>query len=391
MSPSYHGSLSIKCITYNTQLHKMKPKAQVKFVTIDKNLFFSTLKNRVDEYFDNNNLSKHANADMIIKTIVLLSGYIVPFFIILFFQPGLSLSLVLWFIMGVSVAGVGMSVMHDANHGAFSSKRKINDWFGYTLNLLGGSVHNWKLQHNILHHTYTNIADMDDDIDGKKLLRFSPHTNVRSYHKLQFVYAFFFYGIQTLYWVTVKDFVQFFLYTGNGVNKNSYAKNVITGSKILVLKFVYFFTLLGLPVILGIPFLHVFVGFLLMHFAAGIILTVIFQLAHTVEQTSHPLPDVNGNIENSWAIHQLNTTVNFSRNNKLLSWYVGGLNFQVEHHLFPKICHIHYPQIANIVKQTAEEFNIPYLENKTFIGAVKSHIATLQRFGKLPEMNEAIA
>ena len=95
-------------------------------------------------------------------------------------------------------------------------------------------------------------------------------------------------------------------------------------------------------------------------------------------------------MDNTWAIHQLHTTVNFARKNKWLSWYVGGLNFQVEHHLFPRICHVHYPQIAEIVKATAEEFNVPYLENETFGQAIQSHINTLQRFGKLPSWNEAI-
>lgn len=127
-----------------------------------------------------------------------------------------------------------------------------------------------------------------------------------------------------------------------------------------------------------------------MHFVAGIVLTVTFQLAHTVEGTSHPLPNEEGVIENNWAIHQMNTTVNFARHNKFISWYVGGLNFQVEHHLFPKISHMHYSEISEIVKSTAEEFGVPYLENKTLWQAIRSHIETLKRFGKLPDLNEAI-
>jgi linoleoyl-CoA desaturase len=160
----------------------------------------------------------------------------------------------------------------------------------------------------------------------------------------------------------------------------------------IAIKVVYLFIVLAVPVLFfHIPFLQVLTGFLLMHFLAGIILTVVFQLAHSVEGTSHPLPNEAGIIENDWAIHQMNTTVNFARHNKLLSWYVGGLNFQVEHHLFPRISHIHYPHIAPIVKQTAEEFGVPYLENKTFGLAIKSHIQFLQRLGRLPDINEAIA
>ena len=141
----------------------------------------------------------------------------------------------------------------------------------------------------------------------------------------------------------------------------------------------------------NMPFLQVFVGFLLMHFVAGNILTTVFQLAHTVEGTEFPLPNEEGVIENEWAIHQLQTTVNFSKKNKWLSWYVGGLNFQIEHHLFPKISHIHYPAISKIVEQTAKEFNLPYHENESFFSALRSHIRILKRIGKIvPDFNDAI-
>ena len=128
-----------------------------------------------------------------------------------------------------------------------------------------------------------------------------------------------------------------------------------------------------------------------MHFISGIVLTFVFQLAHTVEGTTHPLPIENGIIENDWAIHQMETTMNFAPDNKILSWYVGGLNYQVEHHLFPKVCHVHYPQIAAIVKQTASEFGIKYLEHKSFRDALNAHFQMLARFGKLPTLDEVIA
>lgn len=366
---------------------------QVRFIDPDKDktLFFATLRKRVDNYFKENNISKHYNASMVIKTVVLLSAYLLPFTALLIFKPGLGVSMALWTLMGFSLAGIGMSIMHDANHGAYSSSHRVNFWLGHTLNLLGGSVFNWKIQHNLLHHTYTNIINLDDDIDDKLILRFSPHTNVKWYHKLQFVYAFFFYGILTLYWALLKDFVQFSRYTKDGVNKNTPAQNRIVFLKIVLSKVFYFGMYIVMPWLLGIPFLQVLTGFLIMHFIAGLVLTVIFQLAHTVEGTTHPLPSNEGTIENNWAVHQLNTTVNFSRNNKFLSWYLGGLNYQVEHHLFPTICHVHYPQVSEIVKSTAEEFGIPYLENKTFWQALSSHVRTLVRFGKLPDINEAIA
>ena len=364
-------------------------KGSVKFVANDKNIFFVTLRKRVDQYFKENGISKHANSQMVVKTVVLLALYGVPFILLLSLQPPLWVSFILWFMMGLGVAGIGMSIMHDANHGAYSSSRKVNDLLGYTLNLVGGAAFNWKLQHNILHHTYTNVVHMDDDIADKLVLRFSPHTEAKSVHKTQYIHAFFFYGVLTLYWVLAKDFVQYVQYTRNGVNTNSPSQNAWLLARIIINKLLYFSLILGLPVLAGYSFGATLLGFLLMHFVAGIVLTVVFQLAHTVEGTSHPLPTEWGTIENSWAIHQMNTTVNFCRDNKWISWYVGGLNFQVEHHLFPQVCHVHYPAIAPIVKATAEEFGIPYMENETFGQALRSHIATLQRFG-LPEMNESI-
>ena len=358
----------------------------------DKAKFFSTLRQRVDYYFKENKISKHANNEMVLKTSVLLCGYILPFIALLIFRPIFGISIPLWLLMGFCLAGIGMSVMHDANHGAYSISHKTNRWLGHTLNLLGGSVFNWKLQHNLLHHTYTNIVTHDMDIQDKVILRFSPHTQVKWIHRLQTLYAVLFYGITTLYWAVLKDFLQFVKYKKDGLNKNTKSQNNLLLFKMVLDKIIYFFIFLIVPVfIFHMPFREIIAGFLIMHFIAGVILTVIFQLAHTVEGTSHPLPDETGTIENNWAIHQMNTTVNFARDNKIISWYVGGLNFQIEHHLFPTICHVHYPPISDIVKQTAKEYGVPYLENLTFREAIISHIATLRRFGKLPEINEALA
>lgn len=365
----------------------------IRFVDKDKDkaLFFLTLRKRVDSYFKENNISKHYNSTMVIKTIVLLAAYVGPFVYLLLVNPSFKIALILWSVMGLGLSGVGMSIMHDANHGAYSKSHKVNYWLGSTLNMLGGSVFNWKLQHNVMHHTYTNIVDYDDDIADKLILKFNPHTQVKWYHKLQFIYAFLFYGILTLYWALLKDFIQFHKYTKQGVNTSSKEQNRIIFLKIVLSKIGYFAVFFALPVfVFHIPFMQIVWGYLLMQFISGIILTVVFQLAHTVEGTSHPLPKTDYTIENNWAVHQLNTTVNFSRKNKLLSWYVGGLNFQVEHHLFPNICHVHYPAVSEIVKSTCDEFGIPYLENPTFISALKSHIKAVISFGKLPNINEAI-
>jgi linoleoyl-CoA desaturase len=318
---------------------------------------------------------------MVVKTVILLLAYIVPYAYIIVLQPTFGIALSVWVLIGLAKAGIGMSVMHDANHGAYSSNAKVNLYLGHTLNLLGGSVFNWKIQHNVLHHTYTNIVNMDDDIDDKLVMRFSPHTEVKWYHKFQVVYAFLFYGILTLYWSLLKDFVQYALYTKEGLGKTTKKENYKILFRIILSKIFYFGIFFTVPILVfNVPFGEFIIGYLLMQFVAGVVLTVIFQLAHTVEETSHPLPDANLTIKNNWAIHQLNTTVNFCPNNKLISWYVGGLNYQVEHHLFPNVCHVHYPSIAPIVKQTAEEYGVPYLVNDTFGKALKSHVGALIKF-----------
>lgn len=364
-----------------------------RFVDTNKNKseFYSVLRRRVDGYFKENNISKHATPAMIIKTIILLSAYILPFVYILVFQPSIGISLILWSVMGFALAGVGMSIMHDANHGAYSSNKTVNSLLGHTLNLCGGAVFNWKIQHNVLHHTYTNIVELDDDIDDKLVMRFNPHSKVKWYHKFQVVYAFAFYGILTLYWALLKDFVQYSRYTKQGVNRGTKKENTIVFLKIVVSKIFYFAVFFVLPlVVLKMAILPYIMGFLLMQFIAGMVLTTIFQLAHTVEDTIHPIPNEQNNIEDNWAVHQLCTTVDFSRDNKFISWYIGGLNFQVEHHLFPTICHVHYPEVSKIVEATTKEYGIPYFVNDSFGKALGSHVRTLQRFGKLPKMDEAI-
>ncbi len=368
------------------------PKTQVKFNQSGKTAFFQTLKSRIDKHFVAAGYSKHANAAMVVKTISMFVIYLAPFVALLFLQPVWPVALLLWIIMGIGMAGVGMSVMHDANHGAYSSNKTVNLIIGHTLNMVGGSVSNWKIQHNILHHTYTNISHLDEDIEDKGVLRFSPNTPARKALRFQHLYACAFYSIMTLYWLVVKDFAQFVKYGKSGMNQGHGSQSrTIFLLKIIGDKLLYYSVFIGLPIYFQMPTWILVTGFLLMHFTAGIILTLIFQIAHSVEETVHPMPDEEGNIDNAWAIHQMETTMNFATKNRFLTWYLGGLNFQVEHHLFPSICHIHYPAIAPIVKQTAQEFGIAYLEKRTFSEGIASHFRLLQKLGKLPSPSEAIA
>jgi linoleoyl-CoA desaturase len=354
----------------------------LKFITKDHTDFLKLLRERIDIYFLEKGISNKYNSGMVIKSVFMLSLYIIPFIYYVVFAPSLMLSIFLWSIMALGVAGIGMCIMHDANHGAYVKSYKLNHFIGKVINLLGGSEFNWKIQHNILHHTYTNIVHYDDDIDDKAILKLSPNAKSKWYHKYQHYYAFVFYSIATLYWCTVKDFIQLNRYTKEGLNKNSKTENFWLWIELIVSKLVYFTVLFLTPYYISdISISQTLICFLVMHAISGLILTTVFQLAHTVDNTIHPTPTKDHIIKQTWAVHQMQTTSNFARNNTFISWWVGGLNFQIEHHLFPNICHVHYPQLAPIVKQTAEEFGIPYLEFETVGIALKSHIRALKLFG----------
>jgi len=344
--------------------------------------FFSTLKERVNAYFENNQISKYGNYTMVLKAVVMLCLYFVPFVLInagIFANPLLVIAL--WIVMGFGMAGIGLSIMHDGNHGAFSKNKFVNKITGLTANLVGGNAKLWKLQHNVLHHTYTNIHQADEDIDGPSFLRFSPHHEKKAIHRYQHIFAFFAYGLMTLGWAAWSDHKQAIHFKNKGLIKsNKFVKEMI----ILTLwKLFYFAYLLAIPIfVFQLPVWLVLTGFLIMHFVCGLTLSLIFQLAHIVPMNDFPTPNEHGVIENNWAIHQLQTTANFSPKSRLFSWYIGGLNYQIEHHLFANICHIHYRKISKIVQETAREFEVPYHSQGNFFSAIGSHYTMLKTLGR---------
>lgn len=346
---------------------------------IDKE-FSKAVKKRVNEYFEKNNISKHANAAMIIKTIVILATYWGAYALIMTGLFSLTQMWLLCAVMGIGMAGIGFSITHDALHGAYSSNNAVNNFLGIFFDLVGANGYIWKITHNIIHHTYTNIHGHDEDLEVAEFIRLSPHTEYKSVHRLQHVLAFPAYSFATFFWVFVKDYWYFFKSPlGPYENKNHPTHEWI---KLIVTKIIYYTLMIALPLLLlDIVWWQWLIGFGTLHLVAGLILGIIFQLAHVVESTTHPIPNEENMIENHWVIHEMLTTNNFARRNKILSWYIGGLNYQIEHHLFPKVCSIHYPNISPIVEETAKEFGIPYNCHETFSEAVASHYRTLKKFG----------
>lgn len=344
--------------------------------------FAGLLKDRVNQYFKEKQISRYANTEMVVKTIFMLSLYILPFVAMLTLAMPWWAYLLMSVVMGVGMAGIGLAVMHDANHGAYSRNKTVNDLVGRSLNLLGGNITNWKIQHNVKHHTYTNIDGHDEDIAPKGgLIRLCPHSELKRRHRYQFIYAWPLYGLMTFTWILMKDIRQHLEYSREGLLAK-YGGITMSWIKLLSTKIIYLAILFGLPLWLTpFSFGMVFLGFFLMHYTGGLILALVFQPAHVMEDNEYPLPE-GGTVENNWSVHQLHTTCNFAPNNKLLSWYVGGLNYQVEHHLFPNICHVHYRHLSRIVQQTASEFGLPYKSYRSFRAALKYHGQMLYVLGR---------
>lgn len=359
----------------------------MQYIKLTRNDAFSKLlSQRVDDYLKSNDLKKYGSWRILLKVPFMFSVFFVPYALMLFGVVENPWLLLLFSgVMGIGMAGIGLSIMHDANHGSFSRMKWLNAVMSFTLEAMGGSNLNWRIQHNVLHHSFTNVHDMDEDIAPIGLLRFSPNEPRKKVHRFQVFYAWFFYGLMTLSWTTNKDFQQLYRYYKSGLlqsQRTTFRKALL---KLVLFKMVYYTFACVLPLLLmDIAWWQWLIGFFAMHFICGSILAFVFQTAHVMPESEfHTKVDFQeNNPESSWAIHQMSTTANFSNWNPLLTWYVGGLNYQIEHHLFPDISHVHYPKISRIVRRTAEEFGVKYHYHTTFGGAVFRHLQLLHRLGK---------
>jgi len=354
---------------------------KVTFINTSKSTFYATVRKRVDFYFQDNDISIHANNAMWFKALFFLTGLVCLYLLVLLGNFNAYITLTLAALVGMFGAFVGFNICHDAIHKAFSKNQRVNKALSFIFNLIGASPYVWNICHNVVHHTYTNIAGHDEDIDvAPGLIRFSESETVNKIQRYQHFYAFILYSFAMLSWVFRKDYKKFF--------QKKIGEHVLVHPrseyfKLFLYKGIYYFLFIALPlIVMPVTWWQFLIGFMVMQLAQGLVLGLVFQLAHVVEGTSFPSPDQKGNIEEAWAEHQMRTTANFSCDSKLAAFFCGGLNRQIEHHLFPKICHIHYPEIGKIVKETALEFNLPYIESSTFGAALVSHYKTLRRLGK---------
>ena len=340
------------------------------------------LKSRVDQFFAENELHPAGSQRLFWKGALQMGTAIALYVWVVFFTPGPVVAALICALLGICFGAIGFNIMHEGCHQSFSRHGWLNKLTGYSLNFLGGSAYFWKQKHNISHHTYTNIEGMDHDIDLAPFMRL--HENQKHYwfHRFQHYYWVFLYSLAYLSWILLDDFKRYFSgRMGSGAEKKALApsEHVIFWAT----KLSFFALYLVIPILM-VGWAQALIGFAIVAAVCGIFISIVFQLAHVVEPTQFPAPDAQSNkVPTEWAIHQLATTANFATRSRITSWLLGGLNFQVEHHLFPRISHVHYPQINRLVKESCQEFGIQYTEFPTMLGALKSHVLHIRKMGRL--------
>lgn len=353
--------------------------ATPKFASVTQS-FHGELKKRINQYFEQAGKSFTGNSSLYFKAIILGICYISLYIHLVFFTPATFWAITECVLLGFVTAALGFNVMHDGAHGSFSNSKWVNQVAANTLNVLGGSHFMWNMKHNVIHHAYTNIDGLDDDIDIKPWMRMSTTQPKYAMHRYQHIYFWFLYAMLYIFWIFVLDYQKYFK---RRIGDIPLKKMTISDHLVFWgFKIMHLLLFVVLPIYI-VGFISWIVGFSVFAIVAGLVISIVFQLAHTVEHTHFPMPHQDtGRMEDEWAVHQLKTTANFAPQNKLISWFVGGLNYQIEHHLFPKISHIHYPQIRRIIKETCAEFNVPYIEYPKLRHAVASHVSFLKQMGR---------
>ena len=325
-----------------------------------------------------------------VKGLVVLAWMIGSYVTLVFWAHTWWLAALSLVSLSLAIAGFGFTVQHDGNHRASSGARWLNQLTGYGLDLVGGSSYFWKAKHNVAHHTYTNVTGIDDDIFMAGLARFSPHDRRLGFHRFQHLYIWVLYAFLLLKWHWVDDFRLLVQPRVGGRDikpPRGFDLLGLLGGKALC-----FFFALGLPLMVR-PWPEVLVFYVATVALVGLILGMVFQLAHCVEESDFPAPvspsalpgaAPGGRLARDWAHHQVETTVDFAPGNRLLTWYLGGLNYQIEYHLFPTVSHVHYPALAPILREVCEAHGVTYACQPTMRAGLRSHYRQLRRLGREP-------
>lgn len=349
----------------------------LKFASGDR--FLPELRRRVDQYFTSSGRRPRDCPSMYLKTALILGWLGASYVALVFLAANWWTALPLAIVLGLSMAAVGFNVQHDGAHQAYSSRRWVNKLMAMSLDLLGGSSYVWDKKHNSVHHSYTNVTGHDDDINIGFFGRLSPHQIRLRVHRLQHFYLWVLYGFLPIKWQLYDDFRDVILGRIGG-HRMARPK----GGDLIVFiagKAAFFSLAFVVPLMLHAVW-PVLLFYVVTSFAQGIVLSTVFQAAHCVEGAAFPSArSDSGRMSAAWAVHQVETTVDFAHRNRPLSWFIGGLNFQIEHHLFPRICHVHYSALASIVEATCREFGVNYLVHDTFLASIASHFRWLRSMG----------
>jgi linoleoyl-CoA desaturase len=342
------------------------------------------LEQRVRSFMGSNRTTD--SIEMYVKSVALLVAAAASYYFLIFAADSLWSAIASATILALALVGIGFNIQHDGNHGGFSRFPWVNRITGFTLDLIGASSYYWRQKHNINHHTYTNIDGEDDDIHLGWFARVCEDHQWYWFHRYQQYYLWFLYSFVHLRYV-YSDWVC--LYTGQ---MNGRAVKRPQGAQLAALiggKAIY----LGLAFVLPMTRHHwptVVLTFLAISMLMGIIFSVVFQLAHLVDTVGHPA-EKDGHQHAEWMVHQIQTTSDFATGSRFLSVALGGLNFQREHHLFPKISHVHYPALAEVVKQVCDEHRVPYAETPKLTDALRSHYRFLKQMGEQPNTSVVVA
>lgn len=335
---------------------------------------------RVDAYFEETGTSRSGGWRIALKAVVILSWYVGSWVFLVFAAVTWWQVLLGTLSIGLAAAGVGFAVQHDGGHGASSQRKLGNRLAAYGLDLLGGSSYVWSFKHNIIHHQFTNVDGVDDDLEAEPFLRMTEGQSHHWFHRFQHLYFWMAYAWLPPKWHFWDDFAS--VITGRVGSQTiprpkGFDLFALFGFKAFFITFAFVIPLMLHPwwAVLGV--------YAVASAVIGITLATVFQLAHCLEEAEFvPIPAEGERLERPWAEHQLATTVDFAPHNTFLTWYLGGLNYQVEHHLFPGISHVHYPAIRRIVESVCAEAGVEHKSNPTFLGALASHRRYLKRMGR---------
>jgi linoleoyl-CoA desaturase len=353
------------------------PSRGLKFGT--DSAFQLELRRRVDEYFRTTGRRRRDCGQMYVKTAILVTAFGGSYLALVFMAQTWWQGVLLAILLGLSAAGIGFNIQHDGGHQAYSNRTWVNSLMAMTLEVIGGSSYLWRWKHVVFHHTYVNITGHDTDVDLGILARLTPQQTRLRFHRWQHLYLWPLYGFLAIKWQLIDDFRK--LIRGR-ISNQPFPRPTGRSLVVFVVGKAIFFALA-----FGLPLMYHPVGAVVLYYSvaglvAGIVLSVVFQVAHCVEDADFPVPvATTGRVDRAWAIHQMETTVDFARHSRVIAWLVGGLNFQIEHHLFPRISHVHYPAISKLVEATCRDFGIRYMEYASFRAGIVAHFRWLRRMG----------